>query len=155
MIGRRKIAKHVSPAVTDGRSRFARKIEAIAAEALLDGIHILRTSLTAEHTDIAATVLAYQAGACRPNGNDLCSDQACADGTHTSVHNTTAAALDAPAAMLGRNIETGQAAARRSHLRRLARQRTLAGHQPRPADGCAGPTDARRARPLVSWTASQ
>lgn len=60
VIGRRKMAKHFILTVTDEAFHFTRKIEAIAEEARLDGIYVLRTSLPAEHTDTAATVLAYK-----------------------------------------------------------------------------------------------
>jgi hypothetical protein len=60
VIGRRKMAKHFILTITDAVFHFARKADAITAEARLDGIYVLRTSLPAEHTDTAATVLAYK-----------------------------------------------------------------------------------------------
>ncbi|HUB16899.1 MAG TPA: IS1634 family transposase [Acetobacteraceae bacterium] len=60
VIGRRKMAKHFTLTVADDSFQFARKTEAIADEAKLDGIYVLRTSLPAEHTDTAGTVLAYK-----------------------------------------------------------------------------------------------
>jgi hypothetical protein len=60
VIGRRKMAKHFVLTITDHSLLFARKVDAIAEEARLDGIYVLRTSLPVEHTDTAATVLAYK-----------------------------------------------------------------------------------------------
>jgi hypothetical protein len=60
VIGRRRMAKHFTLTITDDTFRFARKSEAIVDEARLDGIYVLRTSLPAEHTDTAGTVLAYK-----------------------------------------------------------------------------------------------
>ena len=60
VIGRRKMAKHFTLTIADDSFQFARKTEAIADEAKLDGIYVLRTSLPAEHTDTAGTVLAYK-----------------------------------------------------------------------------------------------
>ena len=60
VIGRRKMAKHFALTIADDSFHFARKTEAIAEEARLDGIYVLRTSLPAEHTDTAGTVLAYK-----------------------------------------------------------------------------------------------
>jgi len=60
VIGRRKMAKHFTLTIADDSFQSARKTEAIADEAKLDGIYVLRTSLPAEHTDTAGTVLAYK-----------------------------------------------------------------------------------------------
>ena len=60
MINRRKVAKPFEIAITDEDFHFQRKPAAIAAEAALDGIYVLRTSLPAETLDGEWAVLAYK-----------------------------------------------------------------------------------------------
>ena len=60
MLGRRKMAKHFQIGITDDTFSFAQNDAAIAAEAALDGIYVIRTNLSAEHSDAAATVRAYK-----------------------------------------------------------------------------------------------
>ena len=60
VIGKRKMAKHFAIEITDETFSFARKHDQIDAEALLDGIYVLRTNLTAEQSDAAATVRSYK-----------------------------------------------------------------------------------------------
>jgi Transposase DDE domain len=60
VLGRRKMAKHFRLTIADDAFDFARLDDAIAAEAALDGIYVLRTSVPAETLDAAATVLAYK-----------------------------------------------------------------------------------------------
>ena len=60
VLGRRKMAKHVVTTITDHSLGFSRNDAAIAAEAALDGIYVLRTSLSAQQSDPAATVRAYK-----------------------------------------------------------------------------------------------
>jgi hypothetical protein len=60
VIGKRKMAKHFDIAITDATFGFSRKQDQIDAEARLDGIYVLRTNLTAEQSDTAATVRAYK-----------------------------------------------------------------------------------------------
>jgi hypothetical protein len=60
VIGKRKMAKHFEIAITDTTFDFSRKQDQIDAEARLDGIYVLRTNLTAEQSDAAATVRAYK-----------------------------------------------------------------------------------------------
>jgi hypothetical protein len=60
VIGKRKMAKHFEIAITDATFGFSRKQDQIDAEARLDGIYVLRTNLTAEQSDTAATVRAYK-----------------------------------------------------------------------------------------------
>jgi hypothetical protein len=60
VIGKRKMAKHFDTEITDETFSFARKPDQIDAEALLDGIYVLRTNLTAEQSDAAATVRSYK-----------------------------------------------------------------------------------------------
>jgi hypothetical protein len=55
-----KMAKHFDLAITDTGCSFARKTDAIAAEAALDGIYVVRTSLPADTLDDAGTVRAYK-----------------------------------------------------------------------------------------------
>jgi hypothetical protein len=60
VIGKRKMAKHFAIEITDKTFGFARKPDQIDAEARLDGIYVLRTSLTAEQSNAAATVRSYK-----------------------------------------------------------------------------------------------
>ena len=60
VLDKHKMAKHFTLDITDSRFGFARKTEAIAAEAALDGIYVVRTSLPATVLDDAATVRSYK-----------------------------------------------------------------------------------------------
>jgi DDE family transposase len=60
VLGKRKMAKHFALSITDDAFGFTRKTAAIAEEARFDGIYVLRTNLTAERIDPAATVRAYK-----------------------------------------------------------------------------------------------
>ncbi len=60
VLGRRKVAKHFIVTITDNDLTFARDATAIAAEAALDGIYVLRTSLAADTLAAKETVLAYK-----------------------------------------------------------------------------------------------
>jgi Transposase DDE domain len=60
VLGRRKMAKHFRLSITDSELAFERDEAAIAAEAQLDGIYVLRTSLAPEQLDAAGTVSAYK-----------------------------------------------------------------------------------------------
>ena len=60
VIGKHKMAKHFDLAITDTDLRFARKQDAIDAEARLDGIYVVRTSLAADVLDDSASVRAYK-----------------------------------------------------------------------------------------------
>jgi Transposase DDE domain len=60
VLGRRKMAKHFIRTVTDHDFAFERDIAGIEAEARLDGIYVLRTSLAKEALDAAGTVRAYK-----------------------------------------------------------------------------------------------
>src|SRR6059058_6524937 len=51
VLGRRHMAKHFQISITDEAFSFARDPVRIAAEAALDGIYVIRTSLPAEHSD--------------------------------------------------------------------------------------------------------
>lgn len=57
---RRKVEKHFDIEVTDEDLTFKRNTEKIAAEARLDGIYIVRTSLDAEALDAHGAVTAYK-----------------------------------------------------------------------------------------------
>ncbi len=60
VINTHKMAKHFDLAITDTSFGFARKAEAIAAEAATDGLYVVRTSLPAEALDDASTVRSYK-----------------------------------------------------------------------------------------------
>ena len=60
VINRYKMAKHFTLTITDTTLVFARKIEAICLEAALDGIYIIRTSVTADRLDSASCVRHYK-----------------------------------------------------------------------------------------------
>jgi len=60
VFGQRKVAKHFDTAITDDSFSFTRNHAAIAAEAALDGIYVVRTNLSATQCDAAASVHAYK-----------------------------------------------------------------------------------------------
>ncbi len=60
VIGRFHMAKHFELSITDSTLAYQRKTEAIAAEAALDGLYVIRTSLGANALDAGATVAAYK-----------------------------------------------------------------------------------------------
>ena len=60
VINRYKMAKHFTLTITDTSLAFARKEDAIIAEAALDGITIIRTSVTPERLDAASCVRHYK-----------------------------------------------------------------------------------------------
>ncbi len=55
-----KVAKHFELTITDDALTFARLAENISAEAALDGLYIIRTSVQAERMDAAACVRTYK-----------------------------------------------------------------------------------------------
>ncbi len=55
-----KVKKHFALEITDERFAFARKSEQIAAEAALDGIYILRTTVTDQELSAADVVRSYK-----------------------------------------------------------------------------------------------
>jgi hypothetical protein len=61
VLGRHKMAKHFDLDISEDDFRFARKEDAIAAEARLDGLYAVRTSLPTETLDETNTVKAYKA----------------------------------------------------------------------------------------------
>ncbi len=60
VIERFHMAKHLALTITDTSLAWARKDDAIAAEAALDGLYVIRTSLPKEQLDANATVAAYK-----------------------------------------------------------------------------------------------
>jgi transposase len=60
VINRYKMAKHFAVTITDSDVTFERKTAQIAAEAALDGIYVLRTSLKPETLDATSTVKTYK-----------------------------------------------------------------------------------------------
>ena len=60
LIGRFHMAKHFELTITDTALSWQRKHEAIAEEAALDGIYVIRTSVPATHLDAGAAVAAYK-----------------------------------------------------------------------------------------------
>jgi transposase len=60
VINKYKVAKHFTLTITDSELSFARKIDAIVDEERLDGIYVIRTSLTAKALDDSASVQAYK-----------------------------------------------------------------------------------------------
>ncbi|MGH3610226.1 MAG: IS1634 family transposase [Pseudonocardiaceae bacterium] len=60
VIGRYKMAKHFTLTISDTSIDWERNRDQIAAEAALDGIYVIRTSVPAETLDAAAVVAAYK-----------------------------------------------------------------------------------------------
>jgi transposase len=56
----RKMAKHFVIEIRDGHLAFQRRTERIEAEARLDGIYVIRTSVPAEHLDASEAVQVYK-----------------------------------------------------------------------------------------------
>jgi Transposase DDE domain len=60
VLDRRRMAKHFDLVITETGLSWSRKAEAIAAEAALDGVYVIRSSLPADGFGAAALVLAYK-----------------------------------------------------------------------------------------------
>lgn len=60
VLNRHKMAKHFELTITETSFGFRRKADAIAAEAALDGIYVVRTNLPADRLGDAETVAAYK-----------------------------------------------------------------------------------------------
>jgi hypothetical protein len=60
VIDKYKMAKHFDVTITDTTLELTRDTAKIAAEARLDGIYVLRTSVPAQHLDAAGVVVAYK-----------------------------------------------------------------------------------------------
>ena len=61
VLRRRKVAKHFTVEITDDSIRYARDQGSIAAEAKLDGIYVVRTSIGPGHLDSGEVVSSYKA----------------------------------------------------------------------------------------------
>jgi transposase len=61
VVNQYKVAKHLELSIEDNAFTFVRKLEAIAAQAALDGIYIIRTSLSAARMDAPECVRNYKA----------------------------------------------------------------------------------------------
>jgi len=61
VVNQYKVAKHFELTIGDSSFTYARKLQAIAAEAALDGIYIIRTSLSAAQMDAPDCVRNYKA----------------------------------------------------------------------------------------------
>jgi len=64
VINKYKVAKHFDLNIADTAFSFARKTAEIAAEAAVDGVYIIRTSLPVETFDDTTTVRSYKSLAC-------------------------------------------------------------------------------------------
>jgi hypothetical protein len=60
VLNKRKMAKHFAVTINEGHLSWHRRLDQIEAEARLDGIYVIRTSMPAEHLDAAETVQAYK-----------------------------------------------------------------------------------------------
>lgn len=60
VIGKHKMGKHFTWDITDDGFTFRRDEEKIAAEAALDGIYVIRTTMTADTADTAGVVRTYK-----------------------------------------------------------------------------------------------
>src|ERR1019366_6221019 len=60
VINRHKMAKHFDLTIGEASFSFRRKHDAIAAEAALDGVYVVRANVPAADLDDAATVAAYK-----------------------------------------------------------------------------------------------
>ena len=60
LIGRYRMAKHFELTITDSSVSWARKVDAIAQEVALDGIYVIRTSVSAQQLAAGAAVAAYK-----------------------------------------------------------------------------------------------
>jgi hypothetical protein len=60
LLGKFKVAKHFDLQISDTSFAWTRRHDQIAAEAALDGIYVIRTSVTAATLDTAAAVEAYK-----------------------------------------------------------------------------------------------
>src|SRR6266581_3953461 len=61
VLRRRKVARHFRTEITDNSIGYARDQDSIAAEAKLDGIYVLRTSVASGDLDSGAVVSSYKA----------------------------------------------------------------------------------------------
>ncbi len=61
VLRRRKVAKHFRTEITDSSFSYARNEDSITAEAALDGIYVLRTTVTGDSLDSGEVVASYKA----------------------------------------------------------------------------------------------
>ena len=61
VLRRRKVAKHFTASISDDHFSYARNQDSITAEAALDGIYVLRTSVTASDLGSGEVVASYKA----------------------------------------------------------------------------------------------
>jgi hypothetical protein len=60
VLQRFKVGKHFTLEISEAGFHYSRNLQSIAAEAALDGLYVLRTSVAAEALDTASTVRAYK-----------------------------------------------------------------------------------------------
>jgi len=60
VLNKRKMAKHFVVTIRDGHLSWQRRLDQIEAEARLDGMYVIRTSVPADHMAAAETVQAYK-----------------------------------------------------------------------------------------------
>jgi hypothetical protein len=60
VVNAKKMAKHFELDIADGAFAYRRRTDAIAAEAALDGLYVVRTSVGAERLDAPAVVETYK-----------------------------------------------------------------------------------------------
>jgi hypothetical protein len=60
VIGRFRMAKHFEIVITPTSLTYRRRVDAIAAEAAMDGLYVVRTSVTADQLDADSAVAAYK-----------------------------------------------------------------------------------------------
>jgi hypothetical protein len=60
VVNAKKMAKHFELDIADGLFAYRRRADAIAAEAALDGLYVIRTSVSAERLDAPAVVETYK-----------------------------------------------------------------------------------------------
>lgn len=60
VVNAKKMAKHVELEIADGHFAYRRRTDAIAAEAALDGLYVVRTSVSSERLDAPAVVETYK-----------------------------------------------------------------------------------------------
>jgi hypothetical protein len=61
VLRRRKVAKHFTTSIGEDHFSYARNEDSITAEAALDGIYVLRTTVTGDHLDSGEIVSSYKA----------------------------------------------------------------------------------------------
>ena len=121
ILSRRKVAKHFTTAITNDGFSYARNQDSITAEAALDGIYVLRTSVDATSLDGGGVVSSYKAlaqveRAFRAFNTDLDIRPI----RHRTEDRVPGARFPADAVVLPRLAHAGPARARPVHRRRQA-----------------------------------